>query len=275
MLLKIAYLFAFPAFALGNSSLRGNDESLSSLLEPSNTDPIMHNNMMTTSSSSVQNHRDLGWCWLFGCDDEEEEEEEEEEEQCKVVTTAENFSVESYIDGRWYIQAQQEIQYLPIEQNNCVYAEYSKRRKTWWSWLSPKYELDVRNFSQREDGTPVNSGDSFFSKLCAYTPNKSVPSKLAVAPCFVPTGLAGPYWVVEYNAEEGWAIISGGQPTIPGDNGGCKLGTGTNNSGLWLFTREVNPSPDLVTKMKELAEEKGFDISVLNKVDHNDCDYDN
>merc|ERR1712150_224522 len=70
----------------------------------------------------------------------------EEEEQCKVVTTAENFSVESYIDGRWYIQEQQEIQYLPIEQNNCVYAEYSKRRKTWWSWLSPKYELDVRNF---------------------------------------------------------------------------------------------------------------------------------
>ena len=34
--------------------------------------------------------------------------------------------------------------------------------------------------------------------------------KLEVAPCFLPTALAGPYWVLDYSEEEGYALISGG-----------------------------------------------------------------
>jgi hypothetical protein len=33
--------------------------------------------------------------------------------------------------------------------------------------------------------------------------------KLEVAPCFLPTVAAGPYWVLEYSEEEGYALISG------------------------------------------------------------------
>lgn len=36
--------------------------------------------------------------------------------------------------------------------------------------------------------------------------------KLEVAPCFLPTALAGPYWVLDYSEEEGYALISGGEP---------------------------------------------------------------
>ena len=57
-----------------------------------------------------------------------------------------------------------------------------------------------------------------------------------MAPCFLPKFAAGPYWVLEYNEEEGYALISGGQPTTE-TPAGCKNGEGKNNSGLWIFSR--------------------------------------
>lgn len=44
----------------------------------------------------------------------------------------------------------------------------------------------------------------------------------------VPSEVAGDYWIVRHNEEEGYAIISGGQPTIPSgrDDGLCQTGTG-------------------------------------------------
>ena len=46
-----------------------------------------------------------------------------------------------------------------------------------------------------------------------------------VAPCFLPSFLAGPYWILEFNDEEGWAIVSGGPPTQEAA-GGCRTGPG-------------------------------------------------
>ena len=44
----------------------------------------------------------------------------------------------------------------------------------------------------------------------------------------IPSEEAGDYWIVRYNEEEGYAIISGGQPTIPSGRGDglCQTGTG-------------------------------------------------
>lgn len=108
--------------------------------------------------------------------------------------------------------------------------------------------------------------------LCARIPDSSNPAKLAVAPFFLPTFLAGPYWVLAYNEEEGYALISGGQPTIKTDNG-CKTGTGINNSGLWIFTREAFPAAGLVEKVRGLAAAQGFDLSVLVDIRHEGCTY--
>jgi len=111
--------------------------------------------------------------------------------------------------------------------------------------------------------------------LCAYqTEPEEAESKLAVAPCFLPRIFAGPYWVVAYNETEGYALISGGQPTIPSGNGDglCKTGTGINDSGLWIFSRNQTRDDALITKVRGIAVEAGFDLSVLNDVDHTMCD---
>lgn len=77
------------------------------------------------------------------------------------------------------------------------------------------------------------NGASVGGDLCAYQTGAS-PSKLAVAPCFLPKLAAGPYWVVAYDEREGYALISGGQPTVVGANGKCRSGTGINNSGRYF-----------------------------------------
>merc|ERR1711963_169321 len=91
---------------------------------------------------------------------------------------------------------------------------------------------------------------AFGGDICAQVPNDNEPAALRVAPCFLPTFLGGPYWVLDYNEQEGYALISGGQPTIETDQG-CKTGDGTNDSGLWIFTREVFPAAGLVQKVRD------------------------
>ena len=121
----------------------------------------------------------------------------------------------------------------------------------------------MNNLAEKENGEKVGG------ELCAY--QNGTASKLGVAPCFVPKFFAGPYGIVAYNEDEGWALASGGQPTIQvGD--GCKTGTGLNNSGLWIFTREHTRDNDIVNKVRNVAKSKGFDITVLNDVDQTNCD---
>eukprot|EP00035_Acanthoeca_spectabilis_P035832 m.36448 g.36448 ORF g.36448 m.36448 type:complete len:285 (-) comp7574_c0_seq1:66-920(-) len=105
--------------------------------------------------------------------------------------------------------------------------------------------------------------------ICAKVVNATA-GKLEVAPCFLPPSLSGPYWVVAFSKEEGWALVSGGPPKETGANG-CKTGTGVNGSGLWIFTRFQERNEGLVTKIRGIAAAKGFDLSVLNDVDQSHC----
>ena len=62
--------------------------------------------------------------------------------------------------------------------------------------------------------------------------------------------------VLSYSVPQGWALVPGGPPKeISGD--ACKTGEGTNNSGLWVVTREKPPQEDPVQKVVGLAETKG------------------
>ena len=71
-----------------------------------------------------------------------------------------------------------------------------------------------------------------------------------------------------------WAIVSGGKPTIPtGDDGKCRTGSGQNDSGFWLFTREKIASEATLEEMRAVASEKGFDLSALEPVTHEGCEY--
>jgi len=184
---------------------------------------------------------------------------------CPEVQPQKDFNITSYVTGRWYIQQQMSVRYLPASQNYCVYAEYKVLDKpTFWG-----YTIQVHNYAQEKDGKAHDSG----SFICAKGTDAKEPAKLQVGPCFLPriSGLAtGPYWILSYNEAEGYALISGGQPTIKTKEG-CRTGSGTNGAGLWIFTRKQQRDEALVQKVRGLAQAMGFDLTVLNNVDQTHC----
>lgn len=185
-----------------------------------------------------------------------------ENKECLPVETQPNFNLTSYISKPWFIQQQMPTQYLPVEKNYCVTARYEMMsKKSVWG-----YTIQVYNQAQDKDGKMTDSG----TFLCAYGYDEEDPAKLAVAPCFLPKTLSGPYWVLDYNEEEGYALVSGGQP-FKQTPLGCRTGSGTNDAGLWIFSRKPNPPEGLVQKVRDMASARGFDVSVLNDVDQKNC----
>ena len=92
-----------------------------------------------------------------------------------------------------------------------------------------------------------------------------------MSPCFLPVGLAGPYWVVSFSVQDGWALVSGGPPTVATATG-CKTGTGESSSGLWVFTRARQPAQSIIDAALAAATRKGFDLSVLDRIDQSKCE---
>lgn len=181
----------------------------------------------------------------------------------KNFSTVHNFNLESFVQSRWYIQQQMPTLYLPKSENRCVYAEYKLLAKsTFWG-----YNVNVHNYA--ENVAPPHKVHDSGSFICAKVVDKAA-GKLEVAPCFLPTFTAGPYWVVDYSEEQGYALISGGAPTKSAV-GGCQTGNGVNDAGLWIFTRQQKRNESLVEQVRNIAKNKGFDLSVLNDVDQTDC----
>merc|ERR1712038_425698 len=193
------------------------------------------------------------------------EDEFDEETGCKLVSTVSDFDIDVYASKPWYIHQQAVTKYSPIDENYCVKAQYTVRENP----TRLGYTVDVMNEAKNEFGAKSGGG------LCAYQTDED-PSKLAVSPCWLPKFFAGPYWIVAYDEDEGYALISGGQPFIRADpddvDVGCRTGTGTNNSGLWIFSRDQTRDDALVEKVRMIAKDAGFDLSVLSDVDQTDCD---
>jgi len=178
-------------------------------------------------------------------------------------TTVQSFDLNAFVAAKWYIQQQMAVSYLPASQNRCVFAEYTLRERP--NLLG--YTVNVHNYA--EEVAPPHKPHDSGSLICARAVNETA-GKLEVAPCFLPSFAAGPYWVVDYNDAEGYALISGGAPTNSAP-GGCRTGTGINKSGLWIFTRKQARDDALVQKVRGIAKSKGFDVSVLNDVDQTNC----
>lgn len=177
--------------------------------------------------------------------------------------TVQNFNLVAFAAKRWYIQEQMQVSAVPAHANFCIHAEYKLlTKKTFWG-----YDIQVHNVAA-DDAPPHKVHDSG-TFLCAKIEN-STSGRLAVGPCFVPTFLAGPYWVIAYNELEGYALISGGAPMHSTLNG-CRTGTGVNNAGLWIFTRQQDREEALVEKVRQIATDKGFDIGVLQRANQTGC----
>jgi len=182
--------------------------------------------------------------------------------ECPAVETQKDFDLDVYISKAWFIQQQMPTEYLPTSKNYCVNAMY-ERQKDWSFW---GYTISVRNRAREADGTVSDSGDL----LNAYASDDQDPAKLAVAPNFLPKWFSGAYWVLAHNEAEGYALISGGQPKLATPLG-CRTGEGTNDAGLWIFTRQAQPDFAIVEKVRGIARAQGFDLSVLNNVSHVNC----
>jgi len=184
---------------------------------------------------------------------------------CPTLTTQPGFDLDSFISKRWYVQQQMPTRYLPASQNYCVYAEYQKLEKSTFFGFT----IQVHNYAQEVDSKVHDSG----TFICAKSGDAQDAAKLEVGPCFLPPvkGLTtGPYWVLAYDEVEGYALISGGQPTIR-SAGGCRTGSGVNGAGLWIFTRKQSRDEAVVQKVRGIATSKGFDLSVLNDVNQTQC----
>merc|ERR1711972_1251545 len=173
-----------------------------------------------------------------------------------------NFDLAMYASKPWYIQQQAVTRYLPKQQNYCVSATYTVLEKK--TLLG--YDVKVHNIAYEQNGNIHDSGDLIYAKIV-----DAKTGKLEVAPYFLPTFLSGAYWVIDYDENEGYALVSGGKPTIAGQGGLCRTGTGVNGAGLWIFTRQQSRNEALVQKVRQIAESKGFDLRVLNDVEQSNC----
>merc|ERR1712232_378697 len=168
---------------------------------------------------------------------------------CPEVLTVENFNATAFASAPWYVQKQRVVPFQPPSSFYCVEANYNFSPNRFFSFLYG-WDLEANNYGENEDGEPQAA------TLCVKQ-DCDVLSKLSVAPCWLP--VAGPFWVVEYvEGNQGYAVISGGQPTVPSENG-CKVEDG---NGLWIFTRERNPSDDLVENVLNITKGKGFDVDL-------------
>lgn len=166
-----------------------------------------------------------------------------------------------YTQGKWHIQQQMVISYLPADYFRCVTAQYTVLEEP--TFLG--YNIKVTNHAENADGKALGPLTTICSKIV-----DEKEGKLEVNPCFLPAFLAGKYWVVAYDKEEDWALISGGPPSIQGEDG-CKTGSGTSNSGFWIFTRQQKREDAVIEKIRGIAKNLGFDVSVLKDVDQTNC----
>lgn len=194
---------------------------------------------------------------------------------CPKVTPIDNLNLTEWVRATWYIQEQQVTGYQKEKDLFCVSATYDTSEET--RKTVPFFGgtvVSVFNYAEENEvnGNPTNPNNK--TVLCARIPDKNVPAKLLVAPCFLPNLLAGDYWVLAAGPSPDnyeWAIISGGQPTVKYDDGCTTKESGTNGSGFWLFSRSPVASAEQMAAMHQKAKDLGFTLSRLKQVPQDGC----
>ena len=195
---------------------------------------------------------------------------------CPIVEPMSGFNTTEYIRATWFIQQQQITGYQPPETLFCVAQTLDATNRT-VPFFSGNVVLVYNYGNVGAVNGPSENTNNF--TLCARQPNESLPSQIINAPCFLPNALAGPYWVIAAGPSSfnySWAIVSGGPPTVKYKDGNCSTKqTGTNGSGLWLFTRaRYGPQADYYTsEMRDILIQKGYTTSQLLNVSQSGCNY--
>lgn len=203
---------------------------------------------------------------------------------CPTISPMNGLDLDEWLRKTWYVTEQQVTGYLHPDSFYCVTATYNvtgdaRKKKV------PFFKgtvIGVHNYDNHNvtNGPATNTDKEIPGGLCARAENASLPSKLLVAPCFIPNLLAGNYWVLDVgmdnNGHYTWGIISGGQPTEKFADGCTTKETGQNGSGLWIFVRD--PAAARADSQEVIAAKKrlhalGFTTSRLMPIDHKGCEY--
>ena len=192
---------------------------------------------------------------------------------CPHIQPMKNFNTSEYIRSTWYIQQQQITGYQPRESLYCVAQTLNLTERT-VPFFSGRV-ISVYNYGRLNSVNGTRENANNFT-LCARQLNDSDPARIINAPCFLPNAFAGPYWVIAAGPSHDnyeWAIVSGGPPTIRYPDGNCSTSlTGTNGSGLWLFTRKQDGF-NYVDIMRDILKNLGYTTSKLLNVTQLGCNY--
>jgi hypothetical protein len=178
----------------------------------------------------------------------------------------------NFFSGSWHIQQQTETKYLKKEYNNFVKATYRQQKASLFG-----YTVGVSNFAESDKGE-LKESDFFGMPFLGGQRNdqrndqRNGKAMFLVAPRFLPKWFAGDYWIIAHenkgSADE-FAIVCGGQPTILARDYRYTYDTDvTNNSGLWIFTREQNPAnvKQIVRLARRMIRRQGISTQGLNDV---------
>jgi len=200
-------------------------------------------------------------------------------QDCPDVSPIENLDIAEYTRASWYVQKQQVTSYQNEDQLQCVVATYDAGESRWWQ-LPFFFDGEVLSvYNSFEGGQSTIDGEGHpTNRLCASVTDSSDPSRLLVAPCFLPVALGGKYWVigvgVSSSGQYEWAVVSGGPPTEKYSDG-CTTGTGYFNSGLWIFSRTPVLSDEKLAEATTLLTDKGYTLQLLQDVRQENCTYAN
>jgi len=199
------------------------------------------------------------------------------EPQCSDVQPMRNFNITEYARASWYVQEQQVNAYQSEEQLRCVVATYDAGYSKWWQ-QPPFFTGAVLSvYNHYADGEPtINEQSEPVNRLCASVKNHALPSKLLVAPCFLPLAFGGDYWVIGVGSsphgEYDWAVVTGGRPQQKYADG-CTTDTGYFNSGLWIFSRTPVLAAAKLAEARSLLRGMGYTLSLLKTVNQTGCSY--
>lgn len=199
------------------------------------------------------------------------------EPQCPNVQPIQNLNINEYVRASWYVQEQQVNAYQSEAQLRCVVATYDVSYSKWWQ-QPPFFTGSVLSvYNHYADGKPtLNEKNKPINRLCASVKNHRLPSKLLVAPCFLPLAFGGDYWVIGVgSAPDGrydWAVVSGGRPQKKYADG-CTTDTGYFNSGLWIFSRTPVLAAAKLSEARSLLRGMGYTLSLMKTVDQTGCSY--
>lgn len=202
--------------------------------------------------------------------------------QCQEVTPIPNseFDFDSYTNGIWYCHQQRPSPFAPLDQFNCVTAQYTllnaQNGAIQAAGLANGYAIKVLNTSEDDSGNVFNSDDFSFEQngvvyagtLCGG--RNDLDSQVTVGACVVPAfTFGGPnYWIIAYDEEEGYALI-GAQTNVPTQDGLCTFASPT--LGLWIFSRSPMRNEAMIEKYRGIAEANGIDPSIMSDVSHQGC----